>query len=155
MILAFPPHPSAYFLVPGYLLRAPDNSNFFRFPLARGFELSSLRTAVKGARENPSKNSRNESIADKFAFSNLENSAQNVAKTNDWVFDQLSRMLCLTDVLVSPDQLSQVLKPQVSAMSVCLFGASLSWERTCSSKSFDWSLKVLMTGHNKVWECRL
>ena len=31
MILAFPPHPFAYFLIPGYLLPTPDNSNFFDF----------------------------------------------------------------------------------------------------------------------------
>ena len=32
MILAFPPYHFAYLLTSGCLLRAPDNSNFFRFP---------------------------------------------------------------------------------------------------------------------------
>ena len=44
MILAFPPHPFAYFLISGYLLRAPDNDpitrTFFGFP--RRFELSGV-----------------------------------------------------------------------------------------------------------------
>ena len=44
MILAFPPHPFAYFLSSGYLLRAPDNDpitrTFFGFP--RRFELSGV-----------------------------------------------------------------------------------------------------------------
>ena len=31
-IVLFPSHPFAYFLIPGYLLRTPDNLNFFRFP---------------------------------------------------------------------------------------------------------------------------
>ena len=30
---AFPPHPFAYFLISGYLLRTPDNSNFFSISL--------------------------------------------------------------------------------------------------------------------------
>ena len=33
MILAFIPHPFAYFLISGYLLRTPDNSNFFSISL--------------------------------------------------------------------------------------------------------------------------
>ena len=32
-LIAFLPHPFAYFLTSGYLLQTPDNSNFFRFPL--------------------------------------------------------------------------------------------------------------------------
>ena len=32
MLLAFPPHPFAYFPLSGYLSRTPDDSNFFRFP---------------------------------------------------------------------------------------------------------------------------
>ena len=32
MIVAFLPHPFAYYFIPGYLLRTPDYSNFFRFP---------------------------------------------------------------------------------------------------------------------------
>ena len=44
MILSFPPHPFAYFLISGYLLRAPDNDpitrTFFGFP--RRFELSGV-----------------------------------------------------------------------------------------------------------------
>ena len=31
-MLAFPPHPFAFFLIPGYVLRTLDNSNFFYFP---------------------------------------------------------------------------------------------------------------------------
>ena len=31
-LIAFPPHPFAYFLTSGYLLQTPDNSNFFQFP---------------------------------------------------------------------------------------------------------------------------
>ena len=38
-LLAFPPHPFPYFLISGYLLRNPDNSNFF-FDFPRRFELS-------------------------------------------------------------------------------------------------------------------
>ena len=32
MIVAFLPHPFAYFFIPGYLPRTPDYSNLFRFP---------------------------------------------------------------------------------------------------------------------------
>ena len=32
-LVAFPPHPFAYFLTSGYLLQTPDNSNFSQFPL--------------------------------------------------------------------------------------------------------------------------
>ena len=32
-LLAFPPHPFPYFLISGYLLRTPDNSNFFSISL--------------------------------------------------------------------------------------------------------------------------
>ena len=32
-LIAFPPHPFAYFLTSGYLLQTPDNSNFSQFPL--------------------------------------------------------------------------------------------------------------------------
>ena len=31
--MAFVAHPFAYFLIFGYLLQTPDNSNFLRFPL--------------------------------------------------------------------------------------------------------------------------
>ena len=40
-LLAFPPHPFPYFLISGYLLRTPDNSNFF-FDFPRRFELSGV-----------------------------------------------------------------------------------------------------------------
>ena len=45
MTLAFPPHPFAYFLISGYLLRAPDNDPITRTffgSLARRFELSGV-----------------------------------------------------------------------------------------------------------------
>ena len=32
-LIAFPPHPFAYFLTSGYLLQTPYKSNFFRLPL--------------------------------------------------------------------------------------------------------------------------
>ena len=37
VILAFPPYPFVFFLIPSYLLRTPDNSNFLDF--LRRFEL--------------------------------------------------------------------------------------------------------------------
>ena len=51
-----------------------------------GSPFECVKEPVEGARESPRKNFRNESIADKFAFSNLGNSDENVAKTNDKEF---------------------------------------------------------------------
>ena len=41
-LIAFPPHPFAYFPTSGYLLQTPDSSNFFQFPLKVGVIRSQL-----------------------------------------------------------------------------------------------------------------